>query len=727
MNAPHDWHAFDVPGLAEPGPVSADPRSRLRWLLALFVLSLAVVGARIVSLEVTYGSTYRELADRPLERTIVLPAVRGRILAADGTVLACDEPLASLAVRYRWLEEPPTADWLRRVARSRLSRQQRRDPAQVAAAEEQVLVEREDLHRRLASLCGISPEQFHARIAAIQQRVERTAAHVNQRRAAQHAQASGARVAGNESSWWQRAGGELERLFSAGQDEGPPAPITLAEQLADHIVWESLSLEAVAAIGAEPWRYPGVRVVERTRRIYPSGALAAHLIGYTGSPLGGAVESADADSPRQLVGIVGIEQRYETLLAGKPGKAVEQLDHSGRQLGWRVERASQPGRDVVLALDPHLQRAAESLLDAALTVSHRTNNDESAGGAVVVLQVQSGNVLAAASAPRFDPGLAADSRQMTAWLAAAGKPLLDRSLKMAIPPGSVFKTLSAIALLETGTVLADEPFQCRGYLDRPDRQRCLIFKNRGIGHGPIDLAGALAQSCNVYFFHFATESGPGPIVDWARRLGFGQPTGIDLEGEVRGRVPSPVERIGGRPAWSAADTQALAIGQSELLVTPLQVARLMAAVANGGSMVQPRVARGLALDDSPETSLGEAETIAPGQSRRVDGLRASTLLAVRNGLEAAVASPEGTAHPSVYLESVSIAGKTGTAETGPGRADHAWLAAYAPSDAPRVAIVVALEHAGGGGEAAGPIVKRLVSEMQTLGYFGRRKLAGQPR
>jgi penicillin-binding protein 2 len=651
----------------------------------------------------------------------VLPAVRGRILAADGTVLACDEPLASLAVRYRWFEEPPAADWLRRVARSRLTRLQRRDPAQLAAAEQQVLVEREDLHRRLASLCGISLEQFRARTAAIQQRVQRTAEHVNQRRLAQHAQAGDAAADGHESSWWQRASGELERLFNAGQEESPPAPITLAEQLADHIVWESLSLEAVAAIGAEPWRYPGVRVVERTRRIYPSGSLAAHLIGYTGPAEGGVVESADADNPRRMVGIVGIEQRYESLLAGQPGQAVEQSDHGGRQLGWRVERVSQPGRDVVLTLNPRLQRTAESLLDAALTLAHRTSNDTSAGGAVVVLQVQSGHVLAAASAPRFDPRLAAEPRQMAAWLADAGRPLLDRSLKMAIPPGSVFKTLSAIALLETGTVLADEPFQCRGYLDRPDRQRCLIFKTRGIGHGPIDLAGALAQSCNVYFFHFATACGPDPLVDWARRLGFGQPTGIDLEGEARGRVPSPLDRAGNGPAWTPADTQALAIGQSELLVTPLQVGRLIAAVANGGSLVEPRVAHGLALAETPDASSGDAESIAPGQSHRVDGLRASSLLAVRAGLEAAVASPEGTAHRSVYLESVPIAGKTGTAETGPGRADHAWLAAYAPSDVPRVAIVVALEHAGGGAAAAGPIVKRLVSEMQTLGYFDRRQ------
>jgi penicillin-binding protein 2 len=514
-------------------------------------------------------------------------------------------------------------------------------------------------------------------------------------------------------------------LFEDRQDTGPPATIAVAEELADHIVWESLSLEAVAAITAEPGHYPGVRIIDRTRRNYPAGSLAAHLIGYTGSSDAAPLASPEANRGRPPIGIVGIEQRYEALLAGKPGQAVEQSDHSGRQIGWRVERPSEPGRDVVLCIDPGVQRAAESLLDGALSISRRAGNDDSAGGAVVVLHVHSGQVLAAASAPRFDPGLAGEPQSMVAWLAASGRPLLDRSIKMAIPPGSVFKTLSAIALLENGTIAADEPFQCRGYWQRPDRQRCMIFKSQGIGHGALDLTGALAQSCNVYFFHFAAESGPGPLVEWARKLGFGQHTGIDLAGEVRGFVPSPVDRSAGRPAWNTADTQALPIGQSDLLVTPLQVGRLMAAVANGGSLVRPRIATGLGLSESPDSASSDIDSIAPREASRIAGLHRATLDAVRAGLEAAVASPEGTAHRSVYLSTLTIAGKTGTAETGAGRDDHAWLAAYAPSDAPSVAIVVALEHAGGGGDAAGPIVKRLVSQMQALGYFGRRHLAGE--
>lgn len=685
--------------------------------MGLFLVCLAVIAARLVSLDINYGPAYRALAERPLEQTVVLPAVRGRILAADGTVLACDEPLASLAVRYRWLEEPANPDWLRRTARLRLDRSQRRDPAQVAAAEQQVLAERDDLHRRLAALCGLSLAEFRARAAAIQQRIERIGERVNERRVVQ--QTEGRQSDALPASRWQQMLGGVAEFFEPAESGELPARIAVAEELADHILCESLSLEAVAAISAEPWRYPGTRVVERTRRVYPFGSLAAHVIGYTSAA---SNEASSAVGPSAPVGVIGVERQYDALLAGKPGLGIEQLDHSGRRIGWRVERASQPGRDVVLSIDARLQREAESLLDAAVVLARRTSGDASAGGAVVVLQPQNGQVLAAASAPRFDIGKASQRQQMTAWLADAGRPLVDRPLKMAIPPGSVFKILSAIALLESNTIAADDMLHCRGYLNRPDRLRCLIYKTRGIGHGPVELSAALAQSCNVFFFHFAAESGPGPIVDWARRLGFGRPTGIDLPGETLGFVPSAVQRPPNRPVWNPADTQALAIGQSELLVTPLQVGRLIAAVANGGMLVEPRVARTLALDETPDAA-DDVACLAPAVARRIEGLRPGTLEAVRPGLEAAVASPEGTAHRSVYLPEMAIAGKTGTAETGEGRADHAWMAAYLPAEAPRAVIVVALEHAGGGADAAGPIVKRLALAMQHLGYFGRSRLA----
>jgi penicillin-binding protein 2 len=250
--------------------------------------------------------------------------------------------------------------------------------------------------------------------------------------------------------------------------------------------------------------------------------------------------------------------------------------------------------------------------------------------------------------------------------------------------------------------------------------RCAIFKRLGIGHGAIDLSEALVQSCNVFFFHAAAELGPAPLVDWARRFGFGRPTNIDLPGEASGAVPNIMASATGA-GWRLADTQALAIGQSSLTVTPLQVARFMAALANGGRLVTPHVAEGWGLGEakSSETASTDDELAIP-PPQPIAGLTLSTLERLRGSLMRVVADKQGTAHDTVYTESVSIAGKTGTAETGAGRADHAWFAGYAPAESGRVAFAVVLEHAGDGASAAGPVARRLVEQMHELGYFHRR-------
>ncbi len=217
----------------------------------------------------------------------------------------------------------------------------------------------------------------------------------------------------------------------------------------------------------------------------------------------------------------------------------------------------------------------------------------------------------------------------------------------------------------------------------------------------------LAESCNVYFFHHAEKLPPQALVAWARRLGFGQAAGIDLPGEARGAVPAPdsIQKIEGHD-WHAADTEAMSIGQGSLTATPLQVVRMMAAIANGGLLVTPHLVR-------QETSSGD-HALPP---QPVPGLTYATLAAIRTGLLRAVADKEGTAHGSLYLEQISIAGKTGTAETGEGQPEHAWFAGYVPADRPRYAMVVVLQRAGNAATAACPVAKRLVLRMLETGLL----------
>ncbi len=702
--AASDWLdlAAEQP-LAEP---VIDPQRRLQTIQWLFALGAMAVLARTVSLEWTQGETFRQAAAQPIVHRQSLPGTRGRILARDATVLAVDQDCPAIAVRYRQLQEPPDPRWLRRQARSSLSSADRKVAARVAAEEARIVAARQALHQRLATLCGLSQEQWRGRVAAIQQRVSRVSRHVNQRaqQAAQPAPAA--------PTFWQRVADSVEDLLRTPE---LPEPIIVAEELQYHVIAEDLPLKVVAEVEGHPERYPGVRIEPRRRRQYPHGELAAHLIGHFGA----ANEAAATERhPDDRVGRLGLELAYDSVLYGRRGMLVEHWRRTGEVVARKREREPQTGRDVTLTLDLSVQRAAETLLDRACRRRDAlAETPLAAGGAVIVMDVHSGALLAAASAPRFDPNVFAAPGQTQAeeriahLLTDPAHPLFDRTSRMALTPGSVFKPITAAALLETAAIDPAETIHCRGYLHRPDAQRCAIYMRRGLGHGDVNLVDALTTSCNVYFFQAAGAMGPQPLFDWASRLGLGRPTGIDLAGEAAGRVPDPSS-----DSWALTDTQALAIGQSRLTVTPLQMARVMAALANGGLLVHPHLVNSIA-----NTSDADLTTAAPQPIR---GLSRRTLTIIREGLERVVADPAGTAHETVFLEAVSIAGKTGTAETGGGLPPHAWFAGYCPADEPKVAIVVALEHAGDGGSAAGPVVRHLVEQMHQLGYFRRRQAVG---
>lgn len=704
-----------------------DSRGRLRWVLAALAACAAIVMARVAALEIFYGEAYRAAAAKPVRRVEPIPGARGRILARDGTVLVCDRQLSALAVEYRYLQQPPDERWLDLQARRRLPPSERRDRAKVAAERQRFAADRDAVHRRLAALCGRTPEEFRARAAEIQSRVEGIAAAVNERRRRWHDRrqakpAKSSPVDSPESDGrLARAARWLASLLVAPQDEAPYAPIAVAEELDHHVVFEDLPLEAVAEIAAHSKRYPGVRIVERRRRVYSAGSLAAHALGHLGP-----------DGAGGWAGHMGVERQFESLLGGRDGQLVELAHRGGQVLSTVREREPQTGRDLILSLDPRLQRTAETLLDQALARSARQAGEES-GGAIVVLDVATGAVLASASAPRFDPSAfaARDQAELQRIFNDPGRPLFDRASRMAIPPGSTFKALSAVALLESGATTPEEAFYCQGYLHQPTRQRCLVYRRQGRGHEHVTLSGALAQSCNVYFFHFAEQAGAEPLVAWAEAFGFGAATGIDLPDEAPGQLPRPAtSRAEQGHAWREGDTLSLAIGQGGLTATPLQIARLFAAIANGGKLVTPRLALRIgrpADNAAPDADLDdEAPPSLYTSPQPVAGLHPETLAAVRRGLEQVVAGESGTARRTVYCESVAIAGKTGTAETGGGRADHAWFAGYAPAESPVVAFAIALEHAGSGADAAGPIAKRLVQKLDSLSYFHRVRMAKNP-
>jgi len=466
---PIDWRQFHVEASASPAVV--DPRRRLRICLGCFAVALLAIVVRAVQLEVSEGAAFRADTLRPVEREVPLPAPRGRILARDGTVLARDEHVAALAVEYRRLQQPADEQWLRVQVRARLSKTERNDARRVAEERTKVLAERDAATRRMAALCGLSTEEWTARVKTIQARVERIAEAANRRRQA----ADEENAARADESWPAR----FRRWLL---EEPPPLKIIVAEELRPHVVFENLSPEAAAEIERHADRYPGAKVLRLVRRSYPNGSLAAHLLGHLG-------RSEDSDAG-ELVGRMGVEKQCDSVLQGRPGLAVERLDRRGRVASTAVRREPRAGRDVRLTIDCALQQTAEALLPP-----HR--------GAIVALDAADGAVLAAASAPSFSPNVFAQGHAdaVRRLLDDPAAPLFDRVCRMAIPPGSTFKTLTAIALLESKIVEPETPFFCQGYLHEPDRLRCETFVRQGVGHGEITLSDALAESCNVYFFH----------------------------------------------------------------------------------------------------------------------------------------------------------------------------------------------------------------------------------
>jgi len=705
------------------------PSQRVLLLYFLWMLPLLLILGRTGWLQWQRQADYVAPFLQTREVYETLPARDGRLLAADGSILADDARSYDLLVHYRWLEEPVDRRWLKRKAWEQLSRSERRQTAAVHRAEAQVLSRREELYRDLSELLNLSREELATTHREIQIGVERVWHIVEDKRRLRAT--DGAPTPPEPATFWTDP---LQTLWTSVAQElsAPPTratnePLVIREQEDYHTVARDLTATVAEEIAAHPQRYPGVKVLTRSHRVYPQGDLAAHVLGARTPPK--HVEDRP-DSLQISEGRTGLERQYHERLTGRPGRQRQVLNRHGEILLTEVVEPPQHGRDVVLTLDLALQRRAEELLDASLETVARTGDDVSPesqdhptlphGASLVAIDVQTGAVLVAAVAPRFDANLLISADQET-WNRLAHdprKPFFPRITHMALPPGSVFKAISAIALLESGTLQPHETIACRGYLDQPDQHRCLIFRHYNVGHGETDLSRALMQSCNVYFFAGARRCGPAPLVEWSRKLGIGQPTGIDLPSELAGTLPDPESSASSGRRWYTGDTLGLAIGQSSLTTTPLQIARAMAAIANGGLLVTPHLAtNGGAVRLDAENPLDSRPVFAHPDPIVIPGLHEETLAAIREGMVRVVHDPQGTAYKSVRLEDVTIAGKTGTAETGGGRGDHAWFAGFTPAENPRVAFVVVLEHGGSGSRTAGPIAREFVRSLLESGLI----------
>ena len=613
------------------------------WILAgVLALAFGGLAARLWYLQILQGGTYLAQAQRNRVRRVPLPAPRGLILDRNGKLLATSRAAHAVAVV----------------------------PAALPSAKSQPQ-ERERVLRTLGYLLKTTPDEIEARLVEA-----------------------------------AKKGGNLYDPVRV-TDGADLKTITLVEE-------------------NKPRLGPAVLVTDEITRQYPNGSLAAHVLGYTGIVTERDLKRSEAavlKNPRARklrfddnIGESGIENEYDGLLAGTSGSALYEVDSRSQPIRRLDTVEEKAGNTVKLSLDAKLQAAAEKALSQA-----------SNSGAAAVIDVRTGEVLALASNPTFDPNIFSLSRrdprrtreierifesELQRKQAANRKArfnfkryVVNRAVTSHYSPGSTFKMVTAAAGLKKGVSQAHSPsYHCGGGL------RLGRFFGCWSTHGTENLISAMAKSCNVYFYQTALKlgnpegSGPTYLAQIARQFGLGSPTGIDLPTDGKGLIPDPAWRKAinkNRPElarWFPGNTLNMSIGQGDVLATPLQMALVTAAVANGGTVWQPHVMK--------EVRDGNNKLIAQARPEgKSSGVSAENLAIVRRAMRSVVTSGTGK---SVALPQVTIAGKTGSAEDDNHGLPHAWWVCFAPYENPKIAIAVIVENSGHGSENAVPVAKKIL-------------------
>ncbi len=440
----------------------------------------------------------------------------------------------------------------------------------------------------------------------------------------------------------------------------------------------------------------GVSLREKPIRTYPQGSVASHIVGYVGEIDQEELASLSDEGYREgdWVGKAGLERWGEGYLAGRIGGVLSVVTPQGKVVEVIREYLARPSRSIHTTIDLDLQRVAEEAL-----------GDKT--GAIVALDPHSGEILAMVSHPTFDPnplirGL--EAREWQALLGDPGRPFLNRATQGAYPTGSVFKIVTATAALAGAGFDPSTTIHCTGSWRAPWGR---VYADWA-AHGPMDFFWAIVRSCDVFFFQMGLRLDnidPWLLPNFGHKLGFGELTGIEVD-ETEGLVPDPAwKEVGftgvGNPFWVPGDAVNLAVGQGDLLATPLQTANMMAAIANGGTLYRPHLV--LRLGATPK---GEEEVFEPEEIGKLP-LLPEHLQLIQEALQEVAMNPRGTAYYAFKDTPFPVAGKTGTVEVPRGNT-HAWFAGYAPADDPQIAVAVVVEHGGEGSVAAAPILRKVV-------------------
>ena len=492
---------------------------------------------------------------------------------------------------------------------------------------------------------------------------------------------------------------------------------------------KNIPREAVAEFSESSEKFTGVNIVVQPIREYTSGSLASHILGYA-SQINQEEYEARKNTYNQndIIGKTGIEAMFEEYLRGKNGTKQIDMNVDGTTTAEYISQEAVAGSDIVLTIDANLQKVTEDAL--AANIQKISNGGfgqayDAKAGACVVMNVNNGEILAMASYPDYNPEDFVGGISQEAWnnyANNAAKPLVNKAIQNSYSPGSTFKMVTAIAGLESGVINLNTKINDTGvYTKYHDYQpKCWYYTDYHVGHGYLNVSGAIEKSCNYFFYDTADKMGIDNLARFAKYFGLGSKTGVELQSETSGVLASKEtkEKLHpNEPSWTAGNTLQAAIGQSDNEFTPIQMARYISMLANGGNKIKPTIIKTIRNPDGSETSREEINKFVNNKLKIEDDnsediqINQDYLKAILQGMQSVTSDTGGTAYVRFKDFNISVGGKTGSAEA-PNNQVHAWFVGFAPFENPEIAIVVMVEN-GGHGNYTAEVVRDIMAE-----YFG---------
>lgn len=488
---------------------------------------------------------------------------------------------------------------------------------------------------------------------------------------------------------------------------------------------KNISLNSMNQITEQNSKFPGVTITENSKRVYPLGNTASHVIGRIGMIEDSELKEYDSRyDQNDMVGKSGIEYIFEKYLKGTNGVKQIDMDVNGTTTDEYISKEAVAGSDIILTIDSKLQAITEEALKANIEKIASGGFGRVYGadaGSAVVLNVKTGEVIAMASYPDYNPSDFVNGIDTNTWnyyINGETKPLENKAISMNYSPGSTFKMVTALAGLETGAITTTERINDTGVYPYAHHPVCWYYTSYHSGHGRLNVSQAIQHSCNYFFYEVGKRIGIDTLAKYAYYLGLGHKTGIELNGEANGNLASSQRAVEENRQWYLGETLSAAIGQSYNTFTPLQMAKYVAMVANGGKKIDVTIVKSIVNADGSEVPRNEYESYVNEKLGLTEddteelNFSQENINAVLEGMRGVTSESGGTAYSTFKDFNIEVGGKTGSAQTGIEGKTNAWFVGFAPFDDPEIAIVVFVRNGGHGGYTA-EVAKEIIAQ-----YFG---------